>query len=322
MMQTKPLNLLFFGLGSIGLRHAQLIQNHFNHHLFAYRTGKGEEKKQLSLSEFTDPQEAFSVHPDIAFITNPTYLHVDTAISCAEHDVSLFFEKPLSHTLDNLNLLKTLVKNKKLFTYVAYNLRFHPILMKLRDLLQEKEVEYFRVSCCSYLPHWRPNQDYTKSYSAQSLLGGGAILELSHEFDYISWIFGKITSLSGFCGKQSTLSIDCEDVVDAHITCEKNREGSLYLNLFSFTNERMIQVFCSDVQYEADLIKNTLTTVSNKGKKRTTTFKITRNELYLRQLHYVFNQFLQKRNDTMNDIDEASALLKTIIKFKTEQCIK
>ena len=43
----------------------------------------------------------------------------------------------------------------------------------------------------SYLPQWRKNSNYIKSYSAFKNKGGGVELDLSHEIDYVTWLFGK-----------------------------------------------------------------------------------------------------------------------------------
>ena len=48
--------------------------------------------------------------------------------------------------------------------------------------------------CHSYLPQWR-KKNYKKSYSSNAKLGGGVSLDLSHEIDYIQWIFGNINFL-------------------------------------------------------------------------------------------------------------------------------
>jgi predicted dehydrogenase len=62
------------------------------------------------------------------------------------------------------------------------------------------------------LPNWRPNSDYKKSVSAQKILGGGVLLELSHEIDYLYWIFGDVEWVKSHLSRQSSLEIDVEDV--------------------------------------------------------------------------------------------------------------
>ena len=47
------------------------------------------------------------------------------------------------------------------------------------------------INCSSFLPSWRKNIDYQSSVSAKKSLGGGVLLELSHEIDYLIWLIGK-----------------------------------------------------------------------------------------------------------------------------------
>ena len=77
--------------------------------------------------------------------------------------------------------------------------------------LESKKIIHARIESGSYLPNWRPKQDYRSSCSAKKNLGGGVLLELSHELEYLSWIFGKPNWISAWVGKLSSLEIDVED---------------------------------------------------------------------------------------------------------------
>jgi predicted dehydrogenase len=57
--------------------------------------------------------------------------------------------------------------------------------------------------------------DYRVGVSASQELGGGALLELSHELDYLRWIFGDVDWIQASLGRQSALEIDVEDT--AHL---------------------------------------------------------------------------------------------------------
>ena len=70
-----------------------------------------------------------------------------------------------------------------------------------------------RCEIGQYLPDWRPGTDYRTSVSAQRALGGGVLLELSHELDMLRWIFGEVDWLSGWIGRQGALEVDVEDCV-------------------------------------------------------------------------------------------------------------
>jgi len=317
--EKSEIKILFFGLGSIGKKHANIIKNNYEFELFAYRTKLGQEKNDLKIQEFNNLEDAFSIKPNIAFITNPTFLHVETALECVKRDVNLFIEKPISHSLEKLDELENEIKKRKLFTYVAYNLRFHPVIINLKNIVNKGEKPiYFRVKCSSYLPSWRPKQDYAKSYSAKREAGGGVILDLSHEFDYINWLFGEIKNIDGYCDKISPLDIDSEDILDAQITCDKNIRGHLHLDYFSHRNERKIKIYYNDRYIEGDLIKNSIKTLDKNGKEKTTYLKCEQDETYKKQIQYFFEQYFNKNQNIMNNFSEALKTFKKIMNLKKE----
>jgi predicted dehydrogenase len=96
----------------------------------------------------------------------------------------------------------------------GYNLRFLPSLIEFKKRIFSKEIGKIysvRSETGQYLPNWRPGSDYRKGVSAKKSLGGGALLELSHEIDYLLWIFGKVDWVKAHISKQSNLEIDVED---------------------------------------------------------------------------------------------------------------
>ena len=89
---------------------------------------------------------------------------------------------------------------------VGYNLRCFPSLSRFRDLIHEDlfgKPLSVRCEIGQYLPDWRPTSDYRAGVSARSDLGGGALMELSHEIDYLSWIFGDVEWVSSWVGNVS-----------------------------------------------------------------------------------------------------------------------
>jgi len=117
-----------------------------------------------------------------------------------------------------MKLLETCQKQGTVLL-TGYNLRFLPSLQRFRDLLDEGVVgKVLSVRCeiGQYLPSWRPDNDYRQGVSAERVLGGGALLELSHELDYLRWIFGEVDWVKATLSRQSRLEIDVEDT--AHLT--------------------------------------------------------------------------------------------------------
>lgn len=156
--------------------------------------------------------------PEAAVIASPATHHVDAALPLARAGVHLLVEKPLAASARGAAELVALCEASGVTLMTGYNLRFLPSLQQFRALLAEQRVGRVlsvRASCGQYLPAWRPNTDYRAGVSACSALGGGVLLELSHELDYLRWLFGEVGWVSATLHRQSDLEIDVEDT--AHL---------------------------------------------------------------------------------------------------------
>jgi len=308
------MKIIFFGLGSIGQRHCRLLQKHFEHELFALRTHEGSAQSVEGVQEVSDESEIDEIKPDVAFITNPTFLHIPTALSCAERGMHLFIEKPLSHTEESVDELVQLCEKDKLSCYTAYCLRFHPVIEKMQSLLEGKQVYHFRVVCSSYLPQWRPNQNAKDNYSAKSSMGGGVVLDLSHEIDYVRYLFGKVQNVQSRSGRIADLTVDSEEYADILLEFESGVCGNLHLNFLSLHTERTIHVDFKDGYLTGDLINHSLKYVY-KNASEDLLLEITDDELFLKQLNYFFDHL--SNGQSMNNLKESKEILKTICEAKS-----
>ena len=306
------MKIIFFGLGSIGSRHAKILVNNFKHELFAYRSGKGVKNNRLKIKEVFTWAEVKKIKPDIAFITNPTFLHIDTAVRCAKLNIKLFIEKPIGHSGKALETLLREVNRKKLVSYVAYVLRFHPVIEYLKNYLKGRKIYHVSIYASSYLPDWRPGKNHLESYSVSKRKGGGVILELSHEFDYIDYLFGGVKGINGVFGKVSDITMDAEDFLDAVIKTESTYVN-LHLDFLSMRKERTIKIDTENESIYADLINSKIE--FHRGKNRTLKlFKEGIDESYKEQIKYFLKNI--DNNRMMNNLSEANALFKKIICFK------
>lgn len=211
--------ILIVGLGSIGKRHLRIARELMpDADIRVLRHKKCSDIPENSNGCFFTIEHAIAFKPQLAVIANPATFHMSVAQPLAEIGTHLLIEKPLSTTTDGItSLIETCHKNKiKLLT--GYNLRFLPSLQKYRELLIENKVgKILSVRCeiGQYLPSWRPDTNYKDSVSARKDLGGGVLFELSHEIDYLRWIFGEVDWVKASLSKQSSLEIDVEDT--AHL---------------------------------------------------------------------------------------------------------
>ena len=213
--------VLIVGYGSIGKRHARLARDLFPYAKIIILRHKASKKIKYQYVDYcvTNLIDAIKFKPQIAVIANPASQHVNVAYPLAKLGVHLLIEKPISNSAKDVLKLVNICKSKKSILMVGYNLRFLESLKKFREVLKKNiigKILSIRSEVGSYFPSWRPDSDYKKSVSAIKELGGGVLLELSHDIDYLVWLFGNVKWVSSTTHRQSDLKIDTEDT--AHIT--------------------------------------------------------------------------------------------------------
>jgi len=167
--------------------------------------------------QFDTLAAALAFRPQAAIVAGPASTHLAVALAMAQAGIPLLVEKPLADKADGLDALVTLCRSQELPLMTAYNLRFLPSLRETRRMLAEGaigQVLGVRAEVGQYLPDWRPDSDYRQTVSAQRRLGGGPLLELSHELDYLVWLFGMPARVTARGGRYSQLEIDVEDMVE------------------------------------------------------------------------------------------------------------
>jgi predicted dehydrogenase len=212
--------ILIIGHGSIGRRHLRLVRELVpNADIRVLRQQVTNEVPEYSNGCFSSIEESIAFAPQVAIIASPAPFHIPTAQALAEVGVHLFIEKPLSASLNGVMQLLETCQKQGTVLLTGYNLRFLPSLQRFRDLLDEGlvgKVLSVRCEMGQYLPSWRPESDYRQGVSARREMGGGVLLELSHELDYLRWIFGEVEWVKATLSHQSSLEIDVEDT--AHLT--------------------------------------------------------------------------------------------------------
>jgi len=266
--------------------HSPIIGDRLNTHA----DGTVEERYQVE--SFTSLASALACQPNVAFICNPSSLHVPAALACAEAGCDLFIEKPVSAALEGIERLLDLVESKQLVAAVGCQLRFHPALEMLKRHIEEASIGHVlavRAEVGEYLPDWHPYEDYRRSYAAQRSLGGGVILTLIHEIDYLAWLFGVPRRLFAVGGHLSALEMDVEDV--ASILAECSAAGRafpvhLQMDYLRRPPRRTCSVLGEAGSLDLDLRQHSLTLTTVKD-ERLTLFddaKFDRNKLFLAEL--------------------------------------
>ena len=248
-MNSSLKKVLIVGLGSIGMRHLKIIQKLFPKiKIIALRHQPcdKEEANSLGLYDCVDSiEKAIELKPDAAIIANPSTMRLELINILANSGVHLFIEKPISAFSEGVQELIDLCNHKGIVLMTGYNLRFLPSLVEFRKQLDSGKIGKilsFHAEVGQNLSKWRLNKNYKKTVSSQKTLGGGVLLELSHEIDYINWIFGKADWVKSHLSNQSDLEIDVEDSANIifGFKRQKNYEiiGLLNMNFYQYDISR------------------------------------------------------------------------------------
>jgi predicted dehydrogenase len=222
--------ILIVGLGSIGLRHLAISRSLFPSNqiksIGARVFDKWVREENKIKSEFDKEISDFA--PDIVAICSPSPSHISIAQFFVERGANLFIEKPISNDIYNLVKFIEKCSSSNRLLMVGYNLRYLNSLQEFRRHINEGLIGNplsVRCEVGQYLPNWRQVEDYRESVTARSDLGGGVLLELSHEIDYLRWIFGEVDWVRATLLRQSELEIDVEDTVHMNIGFETITNG-------------------------------------------------------------------------------------------------
>ena len=254
----KVSRLAIIGLGSIGKRHLRLISEmRPDIEVVVVRSGNGpySNEEKLASKTLSSVSEAIEFGVEAAIISSPATFHLQQSLEFAKQGVHLFIEKPLSHSLEGVEELLKAEKDNNIVAMVGYVLRYDIGARQFKEWLTDKRIGrilHARIECGSYLPDWRPDQDYRKTVSALSELGGGVLLELSHEIDYLHWFFGKPIDIQAQIINSKVLDINVEDQADLLITSEQGYPISMQIDF----NRRHVKRECTIITTEGELTWN------------------------------------------------------------------
>ena len=253
------MKVLIIGYGSAGQRHAKILRAKINvEQIYILTKQNFKNKKKIYFIKKIN-----NLDPDLIVVANETSKHYKTCLNIEKSFINktIVVEKPLFHKFYDF-------KPKKNKYYVAYNFRYHPIIKFIKNKFYNKDAFYIEAESSSYLPLWRKNIDYQNSYSADSSRGGGTILDLSHEIDYLFWLFKDLKIKKIITKKISNLKIKSDDFTLILGSLKSNEIVKIKLTYFNIRAKRILNIcFKNNVQIYADLLSSKLEIFTNNKKK-------------------------------------------------------
>jgi predicted dehydrogenase len=255
--------VLVCGAGSIGQRHITNLQE-LGVTVIAWRERKDKIREladKFKILVFTELNEALDTC-DAVIIATDTHRHIEIALIAAEKKKHLFIEKPVSHNLENLEKLSQISSQNQLVIEVGCMLRVSETLKKLKNIIDTQElgpVLTYRTVMGQSLDTWRPDNDYRKSYSADSSRGGGALMDLIHQVDLVQHLFGQITDVYCFNQTIGPLEINAETLSNLTIQSKSGVSGQVQVDMISPIYRGNIEVVTTHALLIWDIQTNVLT---------------------------------------------------------------
>lgn len=301
------MKILIIGLGSIAKKHISAIREIVpKAEIYALRFSIGSETYEDVINIYS--LNNLKISPDFIIISNPSEFHRDAILKVLHFNKPVFIEKPVLSSLKGKDEIVFELQKRKIFSYVACNLRFHPAIEFLKHYLDtmKPRINEVNIYCGSYLPDWRPGKDFRQIYSSNANMGGGVHLDLIHELDYCTWLFGIPENI--ISEKRNSSSLNISSIDNAHFLLKYSQfTATVTLNYYRRDSKREIEIVTDKDTLHVDLINNRVS--SRIGGEIIFEGLFDIRDTYKNQLKY-FISSIQQNKQPMNSFEEGIETLK------------
>lgn len=309
------------GIGSMGQRHISNIRTMYpDAQIYAVSssgslsTATQKNTHVLSVSL----QEAIAFKPDFAIVASPATFHLQHTTVLLAANIPVLIEKPITGNSHEVDELMALVQQTKIPVSVAYCLRYLPAAHIVKKLLEQKKIgTIYNISAHvgQYLPDWRKNKDYRSSVSASKALGGGVLLELSHELDYLQWLVGELQYEHAILRNTKELDLEVEEIADLILTTELGAVCTIHLDFI----QKNVQRYCYFIGEKGHLYWNLLENqvslfLDNKKQIIFDEPEWDKNKMYILMLEEFIDRI--EKHDNNNDLLIAQRTIELIDRIK------
>lgn len=305
-MTKKTGYCLVIGAGSIGERYIRNLWTLGYEKIVVLRTRNlpFRDIGNAKVTVVNNWKEVEDYKPVVAFVCNPTSLHLASAIECASRGIHALVEKPLSHTIEGFDKLAQESAMNKTLVHVGYMMRHHPLLKRVRIIKSSErygKLIQIQSHWGEYLPDWHPWEDYRTSYAAKRELGGGAALTLSHDLDLALWIAGgSLAAYKRVFNFSSSLEVDVESGADFLLQFDSGVTANVHLNFFQRSKERWYKYVFEQAVILIDFFKNEMIIREPNGEQLERLENFDRNDLFIEQIKDFFASLDRPEKSTIN----------------------
>jgi predicted dehydrogenase len=317
---ASEIQCIVVGTGSIARRHIQNLRKIDASWILGCVSSSG---RAISASDFSVDrvfdtiEDAVVAKPKFAIIASPASLHIEHALQFLRAEVPTLIEKPLSDMLDvRAGPDASELRKYEHLIDIGYNLRYAPAAQQMHALLQGNcigKLSTVMIQVGQFLPDWRVVDDYRQSVSAKKSLGGGALLELSHELDYLLWLFGNFHTAYCVEGRSDILDLEVEDQIDAIFAAQSGLVAYVHLDFLQRVVSRNCKVIGEEGTLEWDLLANTIAVMAAGKEPQILNLGngYDRNDMYVDEL-LNFTKFVEGKQEATVGLQQARGVMALI----------
>ena len=282
------------GLGSIGTRHARVLLEN-NVEVLGYDTSDQSIICAKKAGVTISTKSAIISRASHFIIATPNQHHIDDLGSLIEFQRPILVEKPLGTNFSAAQFLVNKARECQTPVFVAHNLRHRKVVQITHQILKKHDPRTIisaQFYCGSYLPSWRPNNDYRLGYGSMRK-SGGVVFDNIHDIDLALHIFGEAKLISSTLVNTGHLEIESEDFASLLLQHKTGTISGITIDYLRQPAKRTIEILLSHGTIEVDLRAGQITYSQPDGTV-TTEFQqeVDRNSEYALQLSH----FLQENN--------------------------
>ncbi len=315
------MKILISGIGSIGSRHLNNLLQLGQRDIILHRTSGTLLPDHPEIPVFTDINEALQQQPQLVIISQPTYLHMELATVIVKAGTPyLFIEKPLAHTWAGVTELLASIEKQPIKTTIGFDLRFDPGFIQVQEWLKNStigKIVSIHAEAGQYLPDWRPHEDYRQGMSASKKMGGGVMLDLVHEFDYLVELAGPVAEIAAMYRKGSPLEIETEDTANILFHFETGAMGTLRMDYLQKKLSRNCKIIGAKGMIVWDYAGRTATvsTLDNSITEHFDYNHFERNDRFVQEMKYLLECVQENKNGKV-DAAMGAYLLRLVLAAK------
>lgn len=312
------------GCGSIGRRHIGNLLELGYKNLLAFDPSPYAVRyvdREYAVFSSAEEQDIWDQKPDVIFITSPPDSHMKHATEAARNNCHVFIEKPLAHSLRGIKALCHELETRQLVNMVACNMRFHPGPSQVKKIIDSGMIGQAisgRLVFCSYLPDWRPWQDYRTSYTA-SKSWGGAILDCIHELDLAVWYFGPGNIAASAHMPAKVIDLETDGLAEMIIAHDEGVMSSVHVSFVQRNYHRTCQITGSEGTIFWDFMKGHVLVYGGDGSLLESYHEPQQwelNRMYIDEIEH-FMGAVYRGDKTMNTVADATIAMELALEARS-----